>query len=68
MDIKKIIYKKEFIKQYTGENYKGYSPPLCCFTFKEADIWIITVQENGRELINPCNLEHAIAMGWVEND
>lgn len=65
MDIKKIIEKKEFIKQYTGKNYKGYGPPLCCFTFKEADIWIIT-ENNGRELINPCNKEYAIKQGWVK--
>lgn len=66
MDIKKIIEKKEFIKQYTGKNYKGYSPPLCCFSLKEADIWIITEQANGRELINPCNKQYAIKQGWIK--
>ena len=66
MNIKKIIEKKEFIKQYTGKNFKGINPPLCCFTFKEADIWIVTEQANGRELINPCNKEYAIQQGWIE--
>jgi hypothetical protein len=66
MDIKKIIEKKEFIKQYTGKNFRGINPPLCCFTLKEADIWIITEQVNGKELIHPCSKEWAIKQGWVK--
>ena len=66
MNIKKIIEKKEILKKYSGKNYRGFNPPLCCFTLKEADIWIITEQANGRELINPCNKEYAIKQGGVK--
>lgn len=66
MNIKKIIEKKEFIKQYTEKKSRGFNPPLCCFTLKQADMWIITEQANGKELINPCNKEYAIKQGWIK--
>ena len=67
MNIKKIIEKKQFMKEYTAENSRGFNPPFC-FTLKPADIWIVTEQASGKELIHPCSKEWAIKQGWIEEN
>jgi hypothetical protein len=66
MKIKKIIEKKDiekFIKS-KKKNVNHFVNIKCCFTLKNADLWII--EDNEREQVYPVNKEYAIQQGWVK--
>lgn len=68
MKIKEIIYKEDFksyIKDNNG-NWDLFIIPKCCFTLKNADIFI--VEDNERKMMYPTTIEHAKKMGWIEDD
>ena len=68
MQIKKIIEKKDiqkFIKS-KKKDLNIFVFPKCCFTLKNADIWII--EDNESEQVYAVNSEYAKQQGWIEDD
>ena len=66
MKIKKVIEKKDiekFIKS-KKKNPNHFVNIKCCFTLKNADLWII--EDNEREQVYPVNKDYAIKQGWVK--